>query len=180
MTSWTSIGTARYSATCATRTDSRESVAYASIARSAVARVHAPTPLPATISPRTRTAPTYQLALADAVWAPRLLAPRARRAWRSGYAWRKVCRSRRQREYGSVVDYLPTQIRRVRYGPEASERTHEYQSADPRRDDFIASTQSAPPSVCSHHACNQNDDHGDSGGVVVRVDRTTSDVPWVV
>src|SRR6185312_8021511 len=68
-TSWTSIGTARYSAICATRTDSRESVAYASIARSAVARVHAPTPLPATISPRIRTAPTYQLALADAAWA---------------------------------------------------------------------------------------------------------------
>src|SRR6185437_7008025 len=178
-TSWMCIETVHYSATCATTTSSKARVVCASIAPSVVGRVRAPTPLRATISLRIRTARTYRCALADAVVASRSLAPRARRAWWSCDAWRKVCWRGRQREYGSVVDYLAPQIRRVRHRREARERTHEYQSADPHRDDLIAPMQSAPPSVCGHHTGNQNDDHGGTGRVVVRVDRPASDVPRV-
>src|SRR5665213_193561 len=125
-TSWTCTGTARYSATCATRTSSKGSAAYASIALSAAARGHAPTLLPATISLQILTAPTYRPVPDNPIRATSSVAPVTRHAGRSGDSRRQSRRSCRQGEYGSVVNYLATEIRRVRHGREACECTYEY------------------------------------------------------
>src|SRR3954467_6307716 len=80
----------------------------------------------------------------------------------------------------SFVDDLAAQVRRVGHRNDGGKGTDDYTRSHPTRYKTVRLLQLCPPRIRRKGAGYENHDHGDAGGVVVRLDSTGPNEPRIV